>query len=76
MISQVTYFSSQGMEEEAEEATLLLSKTKTISNIIASDLKKLFSTERHSFSAIANVKQKLNPVDPFLISKFNGDNST
>ena len=43
MLSQVTYFLSQGMEEEAEEAALLLSKTKAISNIIASHLKKLFS---------------------------------
>ena len=64
------------MEEEAEEAALLLSKTKTISNIRASHLKKLFSTERHSFPAVASAKQKLDPVDPFLIYKFNGDNST
>ena len=42
MLSQVTYFLSQGMEEEAEEAALLLSKTKTISNIRTSHLKKLF----------------------------------
>ena len=56
MLSQVTYFLSQGMEEEAEEAALLLSKTKAISNIRASHLKKLFSTERHSFSAIPNAK--------------------
>ena len=64
------------MEEEAEEAALLLSKTKAISNIRASHLKKLFLTERHSFPAIASAKQKLDPVDPFLIYKFNGDNST
>ena len=47
------------MEEETEEAALLLSKTKTISNIRASHLKKLFSTERHSFPVIASAKQKL-----------------
>ena len=76
MLSQVTYFLSQGMEEEAEEAALLLSKTKTISNIRASHLKKLFLTERHSFPAVASAKQKLDPVDPFLIYKFNGENST
>ena len=76
MLCQVTYFLSQGMEDEAEKAPLLLGNTKTISNIRASHLKKLFSTERHSFSAIANVKQKLDPVDPFLIYKCNGDNST
>ena len=76
MLSQVPYFLSQGMKEEAEEAALLLSKTNTISNIRASHLKKLFSTERHSLPAIANAKQKLDPVDPFLTYKFNGDNST
>ena len=76
MLSQVTYFLSRGMEEEAEEAALLLSKTKTISNIRASHLKKLFLTERHSFPAVASAKQKLDPVDPFLIYKFNGENST
>ena len=75
MLSQVTYFLSQGMEEKAEEAALL-SKTKAISNIRASHPKKLFSTERHSFPVIASVKQKLDPVDPFLIYKFNGNNST
>ena len=64
------------MEEEAKEAALLLSKTKTISNIRASHLQKLFWTERHSFPAVASTKQKLDLVDPFLIYKFNGENST
>ena len=76
MLSQVTYFLSQGMKEEAEEAALLLSKTKTISNIRASHLKKLFLTERHSFPAVASAKQKLDLVNPFLIYKCNGENST
>ena len=63
------------MEAEAAEAALLLCKTKTISNIRASHLKKHFLTERYPFPTIASAKQKLDPVDPFLIYKFNGDNS-
>ena len=76
MLSKVTYYLSQGVEEEAEETPLLLSKTKGICNIRANHPKKLFSTERHSYPAIANAKQKLDLVDPFLVYKFNGDNST
>ena len=58
-MSELIFYLSKGMEEETEDAALLLSNVKQISKIRSEYLKKLFSDDTHSFKAIRKAKKKL-----------------
>ena len=70
-MSEVIFYLSKGMQNEAEDTALLLSNVKEISKIRAEYLKKLFSDDRHPFKVIRKAKKKLDKIDKYLLCQYN-----